>query len=107
MIPPGGEPVPDNAAFIFDPPLTTREYTPPNPLQGALIGVFGKVSKQPKPTYALVANLDYKSERTFGIRATREIEIFNPATQHWQRCKERWVEIQLSPGAGKLIRLRR
>jgi hypothetical protein len=107
MIPPGGEPIPDKAAFVFDPPLAQEQYKPPQPLQGALIGVFGKASKRPKPTYALVANLDYKSERALGVRATRELEIFDASTHEWHRCKQRWVEIQLSPGTGKLIRLRR
>ena len=107
MLPPGGEATPKSAAFSFDPPVPAVEFKPPDPIQGVLIGIFGNASKKSKPTHALVVNLDHKSERVLGIRATRRLEIFDPATREWQRSSQRRVELKLGPGAGKLVRLQR
>jgi len=107
MIPPGGETIPKNAAFFFDPPVSPMEYKPPQPLQGALLGIFGEPSKKPRPTHALVVNLDYESEKVLGICGPGRLEIFDPVTGEWKRSKHRRVELKLNAGGGMLVRLRR
>jgi len=82
------------------------EYKPPQPLQGALLGIFGDPRKR-AATHALVVNLDYKSERVLGVRGPRKLELFAPTTREWKQINDRIVAIKLSPGAGMLIRLRR
>jgi hypothetical protein len=107
MIRPGGETIPKKAAFVFDPPVSVVEYKPPQPLQGALIGVFGEPSKRSRPTHALVVNLDYKSETVLGILGQRRLETFDPATREWKRSKNQKIELKLGPGGGTLVRLGR
>jgi len=34
MLPPGAEPLPDDAAFRFDPPVAKMDYAPPQPVKG-------------------------------------------------------------------------
>lgn len=106
MLPPGGEPASKKTPFFFDPPVPAMEYRPPQPLQGALIGIFSDPSKRSRPTHALVVNLDYKSEKVLGIRGPGRLEIFDPATGEWAPAKHRRVDLKLSPGEGKLVRLR-
>jgi hypothetical protein len=107
MIPPGGETIPNKAPFLFDPPVSAMEYKPPQPLQGALIGLFGEPSRKFKPTHALVVNLNYKSEQVLGIRGPGRLEVFDAGTGEWKRARNRRVELKLSPGGGTLVRLRR
>jgi hypothetical protein len=107
MIPPGGETISKKTGFFFDPPVPATEYKPPQPLQGALIGIFGEPSKSSRPTHALVVNLDYKSEKVLGIHGPGLLEIFDPITDQWKRGKNRRVELWLGPGKGTLVRLRR
>lgn len=107
MIPPGGETIPKKAAFVFDPTVPAMEYQPPQPLRGALIGLFGQPSKRSRPTHALVVNLDYKSETVLGIRGPGRLEIFDAVTREWRPSKSRRVELKLGPGEGTLVRLRR
>jgi hypothetical protein len=107
MIPPGAETIPKGATFVFDPPVSAMEYNSPEPLQGALIGIFGERTKRSRSTHALVVNLDYKSEKVLGIRGPSRLEIFDASTREWKRSKNRHVELKLSPGGGTLVRSRR
>ena len=106
MTPPGGQALPPKSAFAFDPPLPLRDYKPPQPLQGALIGIFGNRSKPSRPTHALVVNLDYQSATKLGIRGPSKLEVFNPPTREWTRARQRRIELELSPGSGTLLRIR-
>ncbi len=105
MMPPGGQPLPKKAVFSFDPSPPAMGYAPPQPLQGALLGLFGEASKGFRPTHAVVVNLDYKSEKLVGVRGAKKLEIFDPATGGWKPLKKRQIELRLSPGGGALIRL--
>lgn len=104
MLPPGGVAMPSKAAFRLDPPLSISEFQPGKPVQGFLIGLFGKSSK---PTYALLVNLDYKSEKTAGLRGPGRLERFDPTTLEWSAAASRRVELNLPPGGGVLVRLKR
>lgn len=110
MQPPGAEPLPRDAAFKIDPPLPAVTYTPPERVRGAVVGYFGPASKNgrpPKPTCALVVNLDYESELDLGIRGPARLEVFDAATGQWSRAKGRRAELQLPRGGGALVRVRR
>ena len=106
MIPPGGQSIPEKAAFSFDPPLPAMEYKTPQAIRGALLGIFGDPTKKSRPTHALVVNLDYKLERVLGVRGPGRLEIFDPTTLEWKPINKRLVELKLSPGEGALIRIR-
>ena len=104
MIPPGGEAIPEKARFYFDPRLPALEYKPPDPIKGALLGIFGEPTKRSRPTHALVVNLDYESARVVGVRGPGKLEIFDPTTREWTPSNKRRVDLKLSPGGGALIR---
>jgi hypothetical protein len=104
MVPPGGEPLPKQTKFFFDPPIIPAAYKPPGALRGALVGLFGD-SKRSVATHALVVNLDHNAGDVVGIRGPGQLEIFDPATREWTRCPNRRVELKLSPGGGTLVRL--
>lgn len=107
MLPPGGQPLQDNGPFALDPPLPPRTYRSPQPLEGALLGLFAEAPPQSPPTYAVLVNVDYRSEQTLGLRGPGPLEIFNPATGQWTSTPARRIELKLSPGAGALVRVRR
>ncbi|HTL54177.1 MAG TPA: hypothetical protein VL361_00805 [Candidatus Limnocylindrales bacterium] len=105
MMPPGAQALPPQSVFAFDPPVPAMEYKPPQALEGALIGIFGKPSKRLSPTHALIVNLDYRSARKVGIRGPKKLEMFNPSTREWSRANQRHIELDLAPGAGSLVRI--
>ena len=105
MMPSGAQALPAQSVFAFDPPVPAMEYKPPRPLEGALIGIFGKPSKRSSPTHALIVNLDYRSARKVGIRVPKKLEMFNPSTREWSRANQRHIELDLTPGAGTLVRI--
>lgn len=107
MIPPGAEPIPEKAGFSFNPPVPSMAYKPPEPIRGALLGIFGKPSKSDGPTHALVVNLDYTSEHVVGVRGPGKLEVFDPTTREWKPGQQRELELKLNPGGGALIRIRR
>lgn len=103
MMPPGAAPLPEDAAFRFDPPLTAAEFQPGNGVQGALIGTFGNASAD-VPTHAIVVNLDYKKEQVLGLKGPTPLDRFDPATGAWTSIDEEKLEIVLPPGGGALVR---
>jgi hypothetical protein len=104
MLPPGAIAAPENSTFKFEPPLPAAEYKKPERVKGGLLGVFGKAPGE--GTHALVVNLDYKTEGTFGVRARGMLEEFDPATQKWESLKSIKAELRLPGGSGKLIRVK-
>jgi hypothetical protein len=107
MIPPGGETLPKNASFFFDPPVHAMDFRPPERCRGAILSIFGAPAKRAKPVCALVVNLDYQSEQVLGIRGPGRLEVFDPATRRWTLCEHRRLELRLGPGGGNLVRLHR
>lgn len=109
MLPPGAEPLPGDAVFTLDPPLPTREFKPPEPAKGLVLGYFGlsqKARKTATPTHAVVANMDYESSTSVGLRAEGKLEVFDAATGQWSKAKGKRAELTLPPGGGVLIRMR-
>jgi hypothetical protein len=111
MSPRGTEPVPADLPFRLDPTVPEMPYQPPERVRGVLFGCFGpKVgsgSKGIRPTHAVVVNLDYRAIATVGLRSISSTDVFEPETSKWTRLRGRRTELQLPPGGGRLIRLRR
>jgi hypothetical protein len=108
-LPQGAEPLPDKGTFRFDPLPAALEFKPPAPVKGVLLGTFGSAGTGRRPaaaTHAVVVNLDYQAERTFHLRATKRLEVFDPATGAWTDAKTKRVALRLPPGGGQLVRLR-
>jgi len=105
MRPPGSESLPAKAGFDFDPPIWAMGYKAPQPVQGVLLGLFGVPGRRSDATHALLVNLDYSSGHVIGIRGSKRLELFDPTTRQWQPTNKRRVELPLSPGGGKLIRI--
>ena len=104
MVPPGATELPRDSAFTLDPPLARRDYRPPEPLQGMLLGVFGTLGK---PTHALVVNLDYGKPTTPALVGPGPLEIFNATTRKWRSGPDgARAQLRLLPGGGALVRLR-
>jgi hypothetical protein len=109
MLPPGAQPLPKDAPFTLYPPVRARDYKAPEPVKGALLGCFGptdKTGRTSAPTHVLVVNLEYQVETVLGIRGPARLEVFDETTGQWWRAKDNRCELHLSPGGGKLVRLR-
>lgn len=108
MLPPGAVPLPAGAAFAFDPPLPERTYQAPEPVKGALLGLFGpakSASESVKPTHAVVVNLDYAAEADLSLRGPAALEIFDATTGQWLPAA-RPARLHLPRGGGVLVRVR-
>lgn len=110
MLPPGAEPLPADAVFVLDPPVPARQYQPPAPVKGVLLGCFSppaKTQSAPSATHVVVVNLDYQSEATLGIRGPAPLETFDAAAGAWSPVEDARAELRLPRGGGRLLRLRR
>jgi len=114
--PQGATPLPAHAPFRLDPPVPSKEFSPPEPVEGFLIGYFGKGQS---PTHALVVNLDY---RTYAGRGQRRrevflhpvprslvgpgrLEVFDVATSTWSSAGANRVDLRLPPSGAILVRV--
>lgn len=107
MIPPGGEALPRNSAFRIDPAVKPADFRLPEPVKGVLLGFFGKPETRPKPTYALVVNLDYSRAQEVGVRGPGRLECLDPVTLEWTIGPQKRVNLALPPGGGRLVRVTR
>ena len=107
MLPPGAEPLPDQATFTLDPPLPLADFRAQRPVKGALLGCFGPPKKgSVRETHVLVVNLDYQAEATLGLRGPGRLEVFNATTGQWSRVNNSRVSLDLPRGGGKFVRVR-
>ena len=110
MLPPGTEPLPNDAPLRLDPPLPEMEFKAQRPVKGAMLGFFGPAPKKNKavqPTHAVVVNLDYSSEATIRLAGSRRLQLFDAATGRWSKASGNRVELRLPPGGGKLVHVSR
>ena len=105
MMPPGSEPMPKNASFAFDPPVSATSYQPPARVAGALLGYFGPAG-QTNASHVVVVNLDYKSETVLNLRGPGSLELFDATTGQWSPGGATRVSLRLAGGAGKLVRVK-
>lgn len=107
MMPQGAEPLPADAAWKLDPPVSALDYKPPERVRGVLLGTFGPAGKaDAPPTHAVVVNLDYKAEATVGLRGPRSLDMFDATSGQWSPASGERVELRLPGGGGKLVRVR-
>jgi len=104
MLPPGTLPLPNDATFRLEPPLAVMEYAPPQPVEGLLLGYFGKTDS---PSHVLVVNLDYKQNVTRTLVGPGQLDIFDTATGKWSKVGSNRVELSIQPGGGTLVRVAR
>jgi hypothetical protein len=107
MIPPGGTPLADQAPFRLDPPVATLPFAPPKPIQGFVLGYFGKPTSAPaaaKATHVVVVNLDYKQPATITVIGPGPLAGFDATTGRWSAPAGARLELRLPPGGGKLLR---
>lgn len=104
--PRGTEPVPTNSSFVLDPAVPDLKYTPPEPVDGAMLSTYS-----PTPgaavTHALVVNLNYRSERVIGLRGPASLSVFDATTGEWSAGGASRIDLKLPPGGGQLVRLQR
>jgi hypothetical protein len=107
MMPPGAVPLPDNSPFTIDPPIPSMEFIPSERVKGVLLGCFGKSGDLSQVTHVFVVNLDYMLDASLTICGPGALEEFDSTTQKWASCHDKRVTLNLPPGGGKLIRVRR
>lgn len=103
MVPRGGEALPADCAFRFEPALPRAEHKPPAPIQGLMIGLFG--ASAGKPTHAVVVNLSYKEPATTKLVASGAMSLFDASAGKWGREAKDGLELRLVRGGGALVRL--
>ena len=104
MLPPGTSSLPDDAIFTLDPPEPARDYAPSKPVDGFLLGYFGKADSS---SHALVVNLDYRQNATRIVIGPGRLDIFDAATDKWSAVGTNRVELRIQPGGGALVRVAR
>ena len=94
-MPLGGQALPEGSPFVPSP----RK-------QQVLLGYFGKSAGH--PTHVVVMNLDYKQAVTTTLVGPGPMEVFHAPTRSWSGgSKSSRLKLNLLPGSGALVRLRR
>lgn len=109
MIPPGAEPLPKDAAFKLDPPVSAMNFKAPQPVKGIMLGYFGAASKSgpsQTPSHVVVVNLDYTTDAVVGLTGPGWLQPFDATTAQWVQSAQPRVELRLPPGGGKLLRVK-
>jgi hypothetical protein len=107
MMPPGAVAIPAQAPIRIEPPVEPVAFRPKDRVRGALLGLFGPATGDTGPesaTHAMIVNLDYAADATYGLRADKPIEVFDPASQRWTTADGRPAQIRLPHGGGRLVR---
>lgn len=105
MMPPGAEPLLEDMAFRFDPPIPAVAFQPGNLVRGFLLGTFGPTVKG-TPTHAIVVNLDYRTERPMTLQGPAPLDRFDPVRGKWTSLSGPRFEARLPAGGGVLVRVR-
>lgn len=81
-------------------------FAPEPRSQEVLIGLFSRTAG--RSPHAVVVNLDYKKPLKMTLAGPEAMEVFQPATQSWLSGTETArVRLELPPGGGALVRLKR
>ncbi len=95
QVPQGGQALPPASRFVPDPPS-----------QNLLLAYFGKSPR--RPTHVVVVNLDYHKAASTTLTGPGPMEQFHAPTRTWSvPSKDGRVTLDLPPGGGLLLRLRR
>ncbi len=106
MQPPGAVALPEDAPVSFDPPVPTIDYPSGARVQGVLLGHFGSPDRSLSKTHLMVVNLDYKAERTVGLKSASPLEVFDATTGKWSPLDGPRAELRLAGSGGKLVRVK-
>lgn len=107
MTPPGTHPLPAGAAFRLTPPVPAKEYTPPAPVEGFVLGCFGKPgSPAATASHVLVVNLNYRLAAKTTLTGPGPLELFDPASGSWSPVGASEAVLLMLPGGGKLVRVK-
>lgn len=93
-MPLGGQALPSDAAFVPEPRS-----------QEILLGYFGKSDSH--PSHVVAVNLDYKKAATTTLVGPGAMEVFHASTQSWLGDGSSRLKLDLPPGGGVLVRLRK
>jgi hypothetical protein len=95
QVPQGGQALPPASRFV-----------PDQPSQELLLGYFGKSARH--PTHVVVVNLDYRNAASTILTGPGPMEQFHAPTRTWSApSTNARVTLDLPPGGGALLRLRR
>ncbi|MCX7600233.1 MAG: hypothetical protein N2512_15400 [Armatimonadetes bacterium] len=104
MVPPGTVKLPSDVPFRLSPPVRDMPYTPPKPVKGMVLGIFGL--REGKATHVVVVNLDYEAGVTTAVVGPGPLQVFDPGSRKWRDAGGREAKVRLRPGGGRLLRLR-
>ena len=107
MMPPGAEPLPNDAPFRLDPAVPAMPYKRLERVRGILLGLFGPTGKDgdpAKPTHVLVVNLDYQAGAAAPLVGPATLQTFDAAAGTWSPVAANDRTVPLPPGGGKLLR---
>jgi hypothetical protein len=109
MMPPGTDPLPKEAPFQLDPPVSAMNYKAPERVRGVALGCFGPSNQTHSgaATHCVVVNLDYRSELTVGLRGPAPLRVFDATNGQWSPAVGLRAELRVPGGAGKLVRVAR
>jgi len=103
----GAVPLPSSSPFRLDAGAPGLD---PLPVDGMLLGCFGKPAKTGKPgrpTHALVVNLDYRNAVRTALTGPGPLEVFDPLRRAWKPTGGPRATLALPAGGGMLVRTRR
>ena len=103
MVPDGAEALPGGFPFHLEPAPPAKDYAPPAPIEGMVIGAFGPAKG--KPTHVVVVNLDYKQSATTILVGPGPLQVFGPGTGKWRPAQGDRIKLRLPPGGGRLVRV--
>ncbi len=105
MIPRGAEPLPGGLPFRLAPLPERKEFKPPKPVEGLLVGTFGprEGEGRTEPTHALVVNLDYRNPARVTVSGPERLQVFAPDRDDWSKPAGA-AELHLPAGGGLLVR---
>lgn len=109
MLPPGAAPLPKDAAFKLDPPISALDFKAQQPAKGIMLGYFGKTDKSTSslsPSHVVVVNLDYTSDAVVGLTGPGWLQSFDATKDQWSQTVQPCVGLRLPPGGGKLLRVK-
>ena len=76
------------------------------PVQGAVLGLFGPDDQLADATCTLVVNLDYSNALNTRVTGPGgNLSVFDPATGTWIAQGHAWADVSLLPGGGVLVGL--
>jgi hypothetical protein len=116
MTPPGAVGLPADAAFRLDPPVAPIVGKPRERVRGILLGLWGppaSAGAKAAASHVLVVNMDYQAAATTNLVGPGPLESLDALAGKWspagglQNTSSQGAALQLPPGGGVLLRVKR